>query len=267
MNRNISEDLMFDLEMTDASTAATTSLKYDMQMYDRAGVAVGIRSTGFTTVTVDLMEATAATAAGSSNAAGRAGVVAGAQGGTGITTAGGVREMTITHGTSTSVTASTFVFQMGTVQRLFTYTTATALHNATAWGTTRLYFGSTVSVTADTGPQLSLDVLASALNSTLAFNGQFAFATDATNTLKLTVQDTAAGPIVVSGGAANILTITVQQAVIAFDLKADQLATAGERHIGIKTSTVGVACGISLAVIRKSGRYMPSGNFKGELST
>jgi hypothetical protein len=266
MNKNISEDIMFDLDMTDATTAATTSLKYDMQMYDRAGIAVGVRSTGFTSMVVDLMEATAATAAGSSNACGRAGVTIGCAGGSAITTAGGVQEFTITP-TTVITTGTTLVMTVGTVVRPFAYTSATANHNATAWTTAQLYFGCTDLNVAGSVDSM-IDVLSSAINSTLAFNGVFTHATDSTAVLRLRTNDVAAaGPVQVSGGNATGFTLTAQQAVVAFDCRADQLSTGGNRYLGIKTSTVGVASERTVAVVRKPGRYMPSGNFKGNIST
>ena len=266
MNKNISESMMFDLETVEGTTAGTTSLfKYDMQDYFRAGVAVGVRSTGFTTITVDLMEATASTAAGSSNAAGRAGRTIGAQGGTGITTAGGVKEMTLTFGAD--VTAESYVLSLGTNQKTLTVTTATASLASTAQASTLLYVGSTLDSTAAGGLKGITDDLSTKLsNSTYGFGTAVDVSTNATNTLTLRVRDAADGDIRFSGGAASHVTITVQEAVVAFDLNADQMTT-GCRWIGAKISTVGVAAARSVAVIRQPGRYMPSGNFKGYVST
>jgi len=268
MNKNISENLMCDLEILAISSAATAvSQKRDMQMYDRAGFAVCVNSTGFTTVTVDLMEATASTAAGSSNCAGRAGVTIGAQNGTGITTAGGVKAMTLALAGNT--TNSTMVIGIGGVNKTLTYTTATASLNATAQTSTKLFFGSTVGSTVNTGAALTMGDLATKLsNTSYGYGTSIDVSTNTTADCKIVLRDSAAGAITFTGGAsADGIGVTVQEAVAAFDVRADQLSTSGERWVGVKVSTAATACDVAVVTLRQPGRYMPSGDFKGELST
>ena len=267
MNGKISENIAIDCEVHAATTAASSSINYDMRSYDKALVAICLGSTGMTTCTVSLAQSSAATVAGTTSTALKAGGMVLGGSGTGITTAGGVRQLTLTYGTSTIATAQDFVVTLGGKSRTISPTSSTALNNATAWTTAQLYFMSTVSATAVTGPQLHLDNLKLALDSTLAFNGMLTMATNATNTLKLTVNDAASGPLSITGGVAAVLTMTVQNAVGVFDVNAAELdSTANKRYISAVKATADVANEMAVTVVRSGGRYMPP-VVKGRVST
>lgn len=265
MNRKINELVQVDCEAVTASTAASSSLNYSMEHYDNAMLVAHLESTGFTTATVDLMESSGATVAGTSAAGSKAGVVIGAQGGTGITTAGGVRVATLTLTTNTTGNKPSIRIGIGEDWRTFTYTTSTAQAGKTTAYTTVIYFGSTVGATANTGLQLPLNDLATAINNAAAFNGDINVSTGTTATIKLALKDTADGPLAITGDTG--ITITVQDAAAAFNLRAAELdSTANKKYLGLKVSTVGVAAAKAYTIVRGPGRYMP-GKFKGYVST
>ena len=267
MNGKISENIAIDCEVHAAATAASSSINYDMRMYDKALVAICLGSTGMTTCTVSLAQSSAATVAGTTSTALKGGGMVLGGPASGITTAGGVRQLTITYGSSTIATAQDFVFTLGGKSRTISPTSSTVYTNATAWTTAQLYFMSTISCTAETGIQLHVDHLQTVLNSTLAFNGMLTMATNATNTLKLTVNDAASGPLSITGGVAAVLTMTVQNAVGVFDVNAAELdSTANKRYISAVKATAAIANEMAVTVVRSGGRYMPP-VVKGRVST
>jgi len=267
-NGKVSELINVDVEAFTASTGASSSLNYSMENYGKAFIGAALDSTGFTTCTLDLMESSAATVAGTSAAGSKAGITLGAQGGTGITTAGGVRTATLTLTTDTTGNTPSIRIQLGDVARTLTYTTATASIGAgNAANTTLAYWGSTVGATAAGGLKAALDTLSTVINAADCFNGAFNVSTDTTATIKLAVKDTATGPIALAGDTG--ITVTVQHAVGGFNINADQLdSTANKKYIGLKKSTVGTAAAMGVVVARGPGRYMPAGrSYKGYIST
>jgi len=265
----ISELYKLDSEVLGISSAAgATSQQYDMQRYDKALVAVNVEGSYIGGVTVDLMESSAATAAGSSAAGGKVGIVIGATENTAVSASNGVRAMTLTYGTaSTGATGDSITLSLGTNTKTFYFSTSTANHNSTAWTTSVFYFGSTVGSTVNTGAQLSLDVLKAAINSTKGFGNAIICSTPATNMIKLEVADEAGGPLGFgSTGSTAFLVAMVNQACGAFDISADQLG-AGKRYIAAKVSTASSACRAAVLVIRGGGRYMPDATPKYKLSS
>jgi hypothetical protein len=77
--------------------------------------------------------------------------------------------------------------------------------------------------------------------------------------------DDAVGDIGLNASA--VMSAVVNNAVGAFDIKADQLtSTASKRYLGVKVSTAATSCRAAITVIRTGGRYMPPA-FKGKLSS
>lgn len=267
----ISELYKIDSEVLSITSAAgATSQQYDMQSFDKALIAVAVEGSYIGGVTVDLMESSAATAGGSSAAGSKAGIVIGATENTAVSASNGVRAMTLTYGTaSTGATGDSITLSLGTDTKTFYFSTSTANHNSTAWTTSVFYFGSTVGSTVNTGAQLSIDVLKAAINSTKGFGNAIVCSTPATNTLKLEVRDEASGPLgFASTGSTAFLVAMVNQAVGAFDIRADQLtSTASKRFISAKVSTASTACRAAVTVIRDGGRYLPAAGAKYKLSS
>jgi len=241
-----------------------------MSKYTDAYIVVNVEGNAAGGVTIDLMESSAATAAGSSAAGSKAGIVIGATENTAVSASNGVRAMTLTYGTaSTGATGDAITLSLGTDTKTFYFSTSTANHNSTAWTTSVFYFGSTVGSTVNTGAQLSIDVLKAAINSTKCFGNAIVCSTPATNTLKLEVRDEASGPLgFASTGSTAFLVAMVNQAVGAFDIRADQLtSTANKRFISAKVSTASTACRAAVTVIRDGGRYLPAAGAKYKLSS
>ena len=259
-NAMITEKVKIDSEVLGITSAAgTTSLNYDMQNYNRAAIVVNVQG-NYTTATLDLMETSAATVAGSSAAGGSAGIVIGGAS-TLVPVAGGVRQMTLTMGTA-STTGQYFGLSLGTVTKKFTYSTSTGTTNVS----TNSYFGSTVGSTVGTGVQLSMDSLKTAINSTLAFGSGIVCSTLTTAGITLTAADDADG-VSLGLSATAVMTAVVNQAVGAFNIAADELAsTANKRYVGVKVSTAATSCDAAVTVLRTGGRYNPP-TFSGKLST
>jgi len=266
MSGKIVEYNKIDLEVLGISSAAgATSQAYDMREYPQAAVIVNVEGSYAPGVTIDLMESSAATAVGSSAAASKAGIVIGGTAATNIAAGSGVRKMTLTMGTA-STADEYFTLAAGTVTKKFTYTTSTA-----AWATgstlqtaTNLYFGTTVGSTVNAGIQGSLDSLKTAIESTLGFGGAVICSTPTTDAIGLEVADSAAGALGLTATA--VMSALVNQAVGAFDIKADALTT-GKRYIAAKVSTASSACRAAVTVIRGGGRYLPASNVKYKLSS
>ena len=149
-NAMITEKVNIDAEhLAISSAAGSTSLNYDMQDYRRAAIVCNVvadtSATGFSTVTLDLMESSAATVAGTSAAGGSAGIVIGGAGTLVQSSVSGARKMTLTMTSATSL--QYFTLNLGTVQRKFQYSTSTALDADTANVSTLSYYGSTVGST------------------------------------------------------------------------------------------------------------------------
>ena len=93
-NAMITEKVKVDSEvLTISSAAGATSNNYDMQDYHRAAIVANVRG-DYSTVTVDLMQSSAATVAGTSAAGGSAGVTLGGASTLITSTSGGVRRLT-----------------------------------------------------------------------------------------------------------------------------------------------------------------------------
>ena len=259
-NALITEKVKIDSEVLAISSAAgSTSLNYDMADYHRAAIAVNVQG-NFTTATLDLMQSSAATVAGSSAAGGSAGIVIGGAS-TLIPVAGGVRQMTLTMGTA-STTGQYFGLSLGTVVKKFTYSTSTGTTNVS----TNSYFGSTVGSTVATGVQLSMDSLKAAINSTLAFGAAIVCSTLSTAGITLTAADAAAGASL-GLSATGVMTGVVNQAVGGFNIAADELtSTLNKRYVGVKISSASTDCNCGVSIIRTGGRYNPP-TFSGKLST
>jgi hypothetical protein len=152
--------------------------------------------------------------------------------------------------------------------KTFTYSASTANFNATAWASTLAYYGSTVASSANTGSQLALDALKTALASTITFGNIFEFSTPATNTLGIKLLDGATGSIVFSNvGTSSVPLCEVREAVGAFDIQAEDLtSTDNKRYIGVNVSSVSTGVGrVGVSIIRYSDNNPPA--FPGVLST
>jgi hypothetical protein len=264
----ITEKYKIDAEIISITSAAgATSLQYDMKAFEQALVAVNVEGSYIGGVTIDLMESSAATAAGSSAAGSKAGIVIGGTAATNIAAGSGVRKMTLTMGTA-STADEFFTLAAGTVTKKFTYTTSTAAwaSGSTLQTATNLYFGTTVGSTVNAGIQGSLDSLKTAIESTLGFGGAVICSTPTTDAIGLEVADSAAGALGLTATA--VMSALVNQAVGCFDIRADQLtSTANKRFISAKVSTASTACRAAVTVIRGGGRYLPASGAKYKLSS
>ncbi len=264
----ITDKLKIDAEIISITSAAgATSLQYDMQMYGQAAFVVSAFGDLTGGITVDLMESSVATAGGSSAAGSKAGIVIGGTAATNISTASGVRDITLTMGTA-STTGAYFTLGAGTVTKKFTYTTSTAAwaSGSTLQTATNLYFGSTVGSTVDTGLQLSLDSLKTQIESTLGFGGTLTCSSGSTVTMQIKCADAAVGDISLSASA--VMSAAVNQAAAVFNLRADQMtSTANKRYLSVKVSTASTTCRIAVNVLRDGGRYIPEADKKYKLSS
>lgn len=262
-NALISEKAKVSAEILAITSAAgATSLNYDMQQYKQALFTANV-SGNFSTVTIDLMESSGATVAGSSALGSKVGMVVGGPS-TLIPVTGGVRKMTLTM-SAASTDLEYFTLLAGSVSKKFVYTTSTALHNSSAQTSSALYFGSTVGCTVNTGMALSLDSLKSAIASTLAFGNSLVLSTGSTATLTITAGDAVAGNLGLSASA--VMDAEVNQAVGAFNLAQDEIdGDNNKRWVSIKASTASTACDVAVTVIRTGGNYRPP-VFAGKLST
>lgn len=254
---NLSEHVKPSFEVkTISSSAGTTSLNYDMKDYRQALVAVNVRG-NYSTATVDLMESSASTVAGTSAAAGYGGVVVGGAS-TLIPAAGGVREMTVTI-TTASTAGDTLTFSEGSNSYTLTNANTTFTNVSTA-----LYFGSTVGSTAATGLQLRMDSLKAALESTLVFGDSVICSTGTTASLTIAARECGSLGFQTTLAA---YTAEVQQAVAVFDVNAeDMTTTANKRYLAAKISSISTAGQAGVTVIRTGGRYMPP-TFAGKIAT
>ena len=263
----LSEKLKIDSEVLSlTSAAAAVSQNYDMSKYTDAYIVVNVEGNAAGGVTIDLTESSNATAAGTTAAGSKTGIVVGGTAATNIAAGSGVRKMTLTMGTA-STADEFFTLAAGTVTKKFTYTTSTAAwaSGSTLQTATNLYFGTTVGSTVNAGIQGSLDSLKTAIESTLGFGGAVICSTPTTDAIGLEVADSAAGALGLTATA--VMSAVVNNAVGAFDIKADQLtSTANKRYLGVKVSTAATSCRAAITVIRTGGRYMPPA-FKGKLSS
>ena len=266
-NAKISEKLKINSEVLGVSSGAgTTSQNYDMAQYDKGFVSFCLQG-DFTTVVVDLMQSSASTVAGTSAAAGKTGIVVGGVS-TLINSTDGVTQFTFTMSSATgSGAASGFSLTAGTVgPKLFAYDTSTALDStaSTAWTSTLAYFGSTLGSTVNTGIQLSIDNLKTAIDH--QFPGVFTMASGTTANLQLTLRDQSAGSI--GFGTTNAFyAATVNQAVGAFDFAAEDLtSTLGKRYVSIKVATAVTSVDVGVTMVRSGARYSPVASF-GKLSS
>jgi len=258
----ITETMKLDAEvLAITSGAGSTSRNYDMQGYSDAAIIVAVDGT-YQDVTLDLMESSGATVAGSSAAGGKTGITLG-----GANTAiVGARSILLTMGTGATGATGDAITIMG---KRFVFSTSTANHNATAWNSTRMFFGSTVGSTVNTGAQLSIDGLRTALVSTLGFGNAVICSTPATNTLRIDVADAATGAITFGAtGDTAMITAQTLQACGVFNLKADEMtSTANKRYLSVKVSTAATSCKAAVTVIRSGGRYLPPADGKYVLSS
>lgn len=268
-NALITEKVKVDAEvLTISSAAGSTSMNYDMQEYRRAAFIVNVAADstarGFSTATIDLMQSSAATVAGTSAAGGSAGIVIGGAS-TLVPVTGGVRKMTLTMSSATSLQA--FNLSLGGVTKKFQYSTSTALNTATADVSTLSYYGSTVGSTVGTGLQFSIDRLKTAINSTLNFGSGIICSTGTTASITLQVADDADGVSLGFVDSTGVMSAAVNQAVGGFNIASDELtSTLAKRYVGVKISSAATACDCGVSVIRTGGRFNPP-TFSGKLST
>jgi len=260
----ISDKLKVDSEiLTISSAAGATSGAYDMRGYSEAMLIMNVEGS-YADAVLDLMQSSAATAAGSSAAGSKAGIQIGSSVNTSIPSGRGVRTVLLTMGTGATGATGDAITLCG---KTFAFSTSTANLNSSAWSSTLLYFGSTVGSTINTGAQLSMGALRTAIESTKGFNGSLVCSTPTTNTLKITLGDDATGAITFGAtGSTDMIVATIHQAVGAYNLKADQL-TDGKRFLSVKVSTASTTCRAGLTVIRAGGRYLPPSAFAGKLSS
>lgn len=256
--------------ITVTSAAGATSTPVDMQSYRRALLVAAVDATAaaLANITFDLMESTAATAAGSSAAGSKVGIVVGSSVNTSIPVTRGVQSMLLTAGTgATGATGDAITIAIGSKSRTFAFSTSTALHNSSAWSTSKLYFGSTVGSTVDTGMQLAMGMLGSAVRSTLAFGPTLVVSTPATNTVQLTNNGDLHGSLGFGAtGSTAFVTVQPLAGVGAFDIDASELSTGGKRYLSLKASTAVTSVKVGVCVIRTGARSAPA-VFNGNLST
>jgi hypothetical protein len=267
MNAKISERYKVNSEvLAPTSAAGATSLQYDMQNFDRAMVTVSLSGTNAAAFTVDLMESSGATVAGTSAAGGKAGLSLGGVS-TAITAAGGVRAIKLTgHADTTSESFRMAIGDGG--YKTFTFTATTASLLTTAWASTLAYYGSTVTSSANTGIQLAIDSLKTALASTITFGNIFEFSTPSTATLGIKLLDSATGSIVFSNVNSSVIPLCeVNHAVGAFDIRSEDLtSTANQRYLSIKVSSISTGVGRAAVTVIREAAFCPP-VFPGVLSS
>ena len=249
--------------LTVTSAAGDTCIPVDMAGCNQALFHVHAQGT-FSTITLDLVEATASTATGSSAAGGSAGIVIGGPS-TLIPVTGGVRSVILTLGTDATAGA-TWNMSVGGVTKSFVHTTSTALNTATAQTSTLLYYGSTIDSTADTGLQLAADALATALVSTNAFGSMMTASSGTTATLAISLTDDATGSIGLASTNSSVVSAVVTDAAGAFNIANDELSTGGNRYVKVKASTASTSVKLGVTVIRTGMRFQSS-TYAGKLST
>ena len=269
-NALITEKCKLDGEvLTISSAAGSTSLNYDMQDYRKAAVLVNVVAEGsaahLSTVTIDLMQSSASTVAGTSAAAGSAGIVIGGAATLVQSSVSGARKMTLTMSSATS--NQYFTLNLGTVAKKFQYSTSTALNTATADVSTLSYYGSTLGSTVNTGVALSITRLMAAINSTVAFGADIECSTNATATIVLQVADSADGRSLGFQDSTGVMAAGINHAAGGFNIAADELtSTLNKRYVGVKVSSCATAASAGVSVIRTSGRFNPP-TFSGRLGT
>ena len=273
-NGLLSEHLKVNAEVLSITSAAgATSRNYDMQGHYQGLAVISVAGNASQTpVTIDIMESSAATAAGTSALGSKSALTVGSSEDTSLPASRGVRAMTLTHGTdATGATGDSIQIGVGGKTRTFVFSTSTALKspNTTAWTSTKSYYGSTVGSTVNTGAQLTVDSLISAINSTLNFGDAIVCSTPTTNTLLLTLADHATGNLSFSatGATEGICMTDWNLAVAAFNVAQDELdSTANKRYASVKVSTGATALKCGVCIIREPARYQSS-TFAGNLST
>jgi hypothetical protein len=267
MNAKISERFKQNLTMlAPTSAAGATSINFDMQGFDRALIAVTIDGTLTGPVTVDLMESSGATVDGTSAAGSKAGIAIGGVS-TLIPTTGGVRAIKMTPGTAT--TSESFRMAIGSGgAKTFTYTTSTASLNSTAWTSTKIYYGSTVGSTENTGLQFICDSLKTALASTIGFGNIWSFSTPTTGTLGISLLDNATGGIYFSNTNSSVVPLVeVNRAMCGFDIRSEDLtSTANKRYLAVKVTSVTTGVGRAAVSVLREAMYAPPA-FPGVLSS
>lgn len=263
-NGMVSDHMKINSEvLTITSAAGSTSGAYDMSVCGNALFNVCANGT-FSTITLDLMQGTAATAAGSSAAGGSVGIVIGGPS-TLIPVTGGARKLTLTLGTAATA-SSTWSLSVGGVTKQFQYTTSTASNLSSAQSSTNLYYGCTVGSTVDTGIQLSADALATAITSTLGFGSVLNVSSGTTATLVITMNDSATGSLGLASTDGNVVSAVVNEAVGAFNIGNDELSTGGNRYVKVKASTASTSVKLGVTVIR-TGMRLSGSTYPGKLST
>ena len=281
MAYKISEHCKINLEThLSSTTAGTTSGLYEMHDYDRAfiGVNIGIKGTIATisTIWVDLMESSHVTAAPTSACGGKVGIQIGTLDNTLITATAGVKSLIMkmgdNGGTTCTTTGDKFTIGLGTDVATLSWSTLTANLAATAWSATAAYFGAQgVNATANTGQNLTLDSIRTALQSTrLRFGGPevFKFTTLDTHVMLIETINSRCGAFNFNN-TCSTKTVVARPANIAagFEIRSDQLtSTLNKKYIGMKLSSSNQHATIGFTIIRSGGRYMPPG-FLGKMST
>lgn len=263
-NAKISEKAKVNTEILAVTSAAgTTSLNYDMQSYDRALISVALQGT-FSTITVDLMESSGATVAGTSAAGSKAGIVAGG-GSTLISTSGGAREIALTWTTATTAD-DTFRLTCDGESKTFKCSNSSAYAESSANTSTLLYYASSVGSSANNGLINRMSNLTSAINSTKGFGTKLICTTISTAAMKIKATDGWEGGIGYQTTVA-VPTAAVYEAVVGFDISQDQLdSTANKRYVSAKVSTASTTVRAAFNVIRTGGHFGPP-TYPGKLST
>jgi hypothetical protein len=286
MLRDIINNLRIDSEARPGATVAGSSVSklYDMTGWDQAlfVAAIGPRATNSSiatcaTVVFELVESSAASAAGTTLIGGKATIAIGAASNTAIGTAAGCNAIILQSGSAASATAATtgdiFQFGLGTDIVTFTFSSAATMTSPTAGKlkATVAYFGSSIAAsTADTGGTALIDSIRTALQSKLLCIGGpdiYKFSTPDTASLMIEVAN-GKGPIYYNNTMATTRMIgQCAGAALAIPIKAEQLtATANKKLVGLRWSTLNEAAGLGITCIRSRGRYMPGG-FAGKIST
>jgi len=269
MNAKISELFKIDSEVIPCtSSLGATSQPYSMKEYDRVFIAANLAGS-FTTARVDLMQSTAATFAMTSAAAGTTGREIGGVA-TNIDASGGVRAMILTFASATGTTdAVKFQLGLGTNVKTFCYTTSSAyqtIGKSSMMTSTKLFFGSSIGSTVNTGLTAMVDNFIGWLgNTTFGFGAKIRVrSTPTTDSVQLTVADEDDGPIMFNT-TNDFYTVNITQAAAGFDVRANDLSS-GNAWVGVKVSTATTGNHAAITVIRGSGRYAPP-TFAGKMTT
>jgi hypothetical protein len=264
MNAKISETIKVDIEQLALTTVAQGSLPYDMANFDKGiFIASAFSTLGVSSQVVDFWETSAATATGTTAAAGKAGQEIGSTVTTSVPVTRGCRELLVTPATVTG----SFVLSYGTVTKTFTHTTVAANLLSSAWTSTLLYFGSTIDSTSDGSLKVHAENIKAGVESTKGFAGILTCSTPSTVQLVIKCASDATANLGFSSTAATVVGAVAQRCVIGFSIAAEDLnSTAGKRMAGVTFSAAANAGQKTVVVVREGSRHNPQA-FAGLLST